>query len=717
MPLVESYSHGLKAMATQGTPAKLPLVEDWNIYTELAEHSDDYGIVEDTGDAAASVTSPAPQVSSQKQPALNETDGNNIVSRPFPDDPDDLAAQLENFHIVTPGKINKTRGLKPRPTIDLSTFACPSEDPESSKIPREAEGLTPAKRDIETSGDSPKHSLLAERDNGGIPADSTQWAKHTAQEFDYVLTIPALTTEAADASSNDTSPTEAQKQVKEIRFGCNLITGLPLESENAESELVQTMPGLLSTPTSKVSSAKVDKQQESGDHGPSPSLELLFPSDNHDVGQGGVIQRGSSRRTSEVHGDDRDDVFDEIDEIMSRTPAASPSSRIEDSVEALDKLEEQIEAMNSLTQLERVVSTQAPKGPAANLQSSTAAKRTQPNAAKQGARSVASTVGDKPAGGRATVRHSIAVAPSKQVEKTVAAQAGASKRLSAVSRPASLAPPKPLVRSSKPPTVSTFKLSSEETTRRLKEKTLARQSMSMPPPARNPSRTASPAKPNTATSTKPATRPFELPSAEITRRKQEEREAKLKAEQEEERKRRQFKARPVPASVVAGGTFPRHTAASRARLSLKASTAAEAAAATASTATPSTTKRHSTMGPGMSSRPSITGSTATSSASRGRASSTLSPSTAGLSRATSTSAGSVRGSSVSAEEMREQKMRGKEIFKRESSFVSEKERERRSREEAAKRAREEAAERSKMAAKQWAAKQKARRAATVGAAT
>ena len=140
-------------MATQRTPAQRPGVEDWNIYTELEEDSDDDGLVEDSDDAAVSVTSPAPQVSSQNQPVLSEIDGNNVVSRPCLDDPDKLASQLENFHIVTPGKVNKTRGLKPRPTIDLSTFECPTrdqEDQESSEDPHEAEGDTPPENDLKT---------------------------------------------------------------------------------------------------------------------------------------------------------------------------------------------------------------------------------------------------------------------------------------------------------------------------------------------------------------------------------------------------------------------------------------------------------------------------------------------------------------------------------------------------------------------------------------
>lgn len=465
-----------------------------------------------------------------------------------------------------------------------------------------------------------------------------------------------------------------------------------------------------------------DDSGNNGDLGAHRSSEAgagqpLEQPNGHQGQQLGAARNHTSRRTTEILNNGKGDV---IDELMSLPPAPRPSSRIEDSVEALDKLEEQLEAMDGLTQLEHVVSAEAAKGPPAHAKPTPAAKRTRPGAATQGAKPVTGTARDKPVGRSASVRHSIAVPPSRQTDKAAATQDAASKRLSVVSRPASLAPPKPLVRSSKPPTVSTFELPGEAVAQRLKEKRLARLSMSMPASGQNSGRASSPTKPKTAASTKPPTRPnFELPGEAISRRKREELEARLKAEQEEERKRREFKARPVRASVVVGGTFPRQTAASRGRMSIKAGMTTAEAPATTSTATSSTAKRHSTIGPSTtSSRPSLAAaaSTGTGSLSRGRASIAPAPSTtAAISRATSTSTGSVRGSStLSAEDVREQKMRGKEIFKRESSFVSEKERERRSREEAAKQAREEAAERSRKASREWAEKQKARKMGSVG---
>lgn len=120
-------------MATVGTPSKRFRAEDFNIFDSLFDDSDD---------AADSVTSPTLDVSEQTKHALSQVTGNQAV---LDLSPDDLASQLEALHIVTPARINKTRGLKPRPTIDQSTFDCPSEEQEnSSKALHDAEGGAPA---------------------------------------------------------------------------------------------------------------------------------------------------------------------------------------------------------------------------------------------------------------------------------------------------------------------------------------------------------------------------------------------------------------------------------------------------------------------------------------------------------------------------------------------------------------------------------------------
>jgi len=71
---------------------------------------------------------------------------------------------------------------------------------------------------------------------------------------------------------------------------------------------------------------------------------------------------------------------------------------------------------------------------------------------------------------------------------------------------------------------------------------------------------------------------------------------------------------------------------------------------------------------------------------------------------------------MSAEDVQQQKLRGKEIYHRDNnSLTIDRERERRGREGAAKMARQEAAERSRILSREWAEKQK-QRAKKVGSA-
>lgn len=88
-----------------------------------------------------------------------------------------------------------------------------------------------------------------------------------------------------------------------------------------------------------------------------------------------------------------------------------------------------------------------------------------------------------------------------------------------------------------------------------------------------------------------------------------------------------------------------------------------------------------------------------------------------IGRATSTaSTASIHGgssagkrSTISAEEVQQQKLRGREIMHRDNSYVADRERERREREAATKQARKDAAERSRQISREWAEKQRLRK--------
>ncbi|KAK4139322.1 uncharacterized protein C8A04DRAFT_15959 [Dichotomopilus funicola] len=387
------------------------------------------------------------------------------------------------------------------------------------------------------------------------------------------------------------------------------------------------------------------------------------------------------------------DLGSDIGEERSR-----PVSRIEDSVEALDRLEEEIEALSQIAHLGKVLS---PEAGSRKLDvaspSTTPLKRATSVRTPHSARS-----GSRPLERSASVRQSSSV---REGEKT-------STSARKVARPASLLPPKPLAKSDKAPTMSTFQLPGEAVARRLKEQREQRRSQHISEEEAAAIAAAySPAKPHFK-STKAPTRPtFELPGEAISRRKREEHQAKLRAQEEEERKRREFKARPIRSSVTPG-TFPRETLASLARQKTRSTEGSTDSGSTA--VTPTLRKRQSIMGSASSatSATANTNLTPTTTPGRGRHPTAEQPATRGTS-SSSTAAASVhsRGSThsstrLSADEAAQQRVRGKEVFARDNSYTAEREREKRERERAAREAREKAAERSRELSRLWAEKQR-----------
>ena len=267
-----------------------------------------------------------------------------------------------------------------------------------------------------------------------------------------------------------------------------------------------------------------------------------------------------------------------------------------------------------------------------------------------------------------------------------------------VKRPTSLLPPKEPVKSTKPPTRPTFELPGEAIARRLKEQREAR--LAQRESSEDSFHTARIPSAPKIKSTKPPTKStFELPGEAVSRRKREAHEARLKAQEEEERKRREFKARPIRKSVLPS-TVPRDTVASRARQSKVGLENIEDGNLTVS-------KRGSNVG---AHRPSILQlNMANISAPRApgppaplsRKPSTTSsgPSMSGLAMQRT----------VSAHEAQVQRQRAKEIYNRDTKLAEDIEREKREREAAAKKSREEAAERGRQASREWAEKQRAKK--------
>lgn len=208
-----------------------------------------------------------------------------------------------------------------------------------------------------------------------------------------------------------------------------------------------------------------------------------------------------------------------------------------------------------------------------------------------------------------------------------------------------------------------------------------------------------------AKSSKPPTRSnFELPGEAVARKLKEAREVRLKREEEEEKpQNKSFKARPVRLSQA---PVVRPTAASKARISLSKGEVKGTSLKPGSTIHPnklpdgSRAKRLSTLAVTqckdlLPTNPSArtpgrfsTGATATSD----KASAPKPPR-----------------KSVSAADSAQSKLKGKEVFNRGRVEQQERNQMRRNQEAAAKKARAEAAERGRIASREWAEKQRARR--------
>jgi hypothetical protein len=383
---------------------------------------------------------------------------------------------------------------------------------------------------------------------------------------------------------------------------------------------------------------------------------------------------------------------------------ASPNSRIEDSLEALDEFEEQFEAISEATQLDRVLPPVGMKRPIASLivaEKPTTRRPSTGNTKPTLTRST-SSLRSRRMKRKVSAGNPAAPAPGRIHEEDHGKPATAPKRLS-VTKPVSLQPPKPLARTVKPPTVPTFELPGDAVARRLKEKREARLSISTPPQVPRVGST-SPFKAKTVG--KPATRPnFELPGEAISRRKREEREARLKAQEEEERKRREFKARPVRTSISSGSLSYRETVASRARKSV-IHTHNE-------TRTPPANKRQS-MAATIHGRPSLSrpaldfdmglkvSSASKASTVRGRCSMVVSDQDLSSRGSPSLAVG------VSAQERQAQKARGRAIYERDNKIGAERERERAEKEAVWRAAREQAMEQTKQASLKWKQKRVSR---------
>ncbi|RDW62795.1 hypothetical protein BP5796_11097 [Coleophoma crateriformis] len=408
----------------------------------------------------------------------------------------------------------------------------------------------------------------------------------------------------------------------------------------------------------------------------------------------------ATKRASPIYDSD-DDSFIEV--ITSRSPARS-ISRIEDSVEALDRFEEAIDTLQEVVLARSIPSPQKK----AQGKSSAEFSNRELTASTNGLKSLKG----KPTAPRASIlkrASSMTLKKPFEPEPSVENTNIALPKKSLVKRPLSLQPPKPSAKSSKPLTVSSFELPGEAVARRLKEQKEAR--LAQRELAENQAKAPPKVTLTRVRSTKAPTIPsFELPSEAISRKKKEAHEAKLKAQEEEERKKREFKAIPLRTSLQPV-TLPRDTAASlarRSRLSIEGSEYLSIG--------------HNGANVGAHRPPIAQVAHANTSAPRGPGPSiTRQPRTVHTSVTRKVSGGSTSSThgtscqrAISATDVQAQKQRAREIYNRDQRGAEDFEREKREREAAAKLAREAAAERGRQASREWAEKQKLKKAGNLG---
>ncbi len=413
----------------------------------------------------------------------------------------------------------------------------------------------------------------------------------------------------------------------------------------------------------------------------------------------------AEKRGSPVSNSATEDSF--VEQITTRSPA-KPVSRIEDSVEELDKMEEAIEALGQAA-LAVSPNETAPKAPAKKKMAKATAKpfsslRVKPQEARPNLKAMAGA-DVKTKEGLKKAKSSSALREADEVSEEKSA---ITKK--PVKRPASLLPPKEPIKSAKPPTRPTFELPGEAVARKLKEQREARKAQ-RESNEESSTTVKTPAAAVKVKSTKPPTRPtFELPGEALSRKKREALEARLKAQEEEERKRREFKAKPLRNSIQPD-FVPRETAASLARKNQVNRPESDNAAPGQQRNSISVSKRGSVVG---AHRPSMMATTLAN-ISAPRAPGPASPAQGPHARKASTTSGpSMSGLSmqrtVSTTEVQLQRQRAKEIYMRDMKALEEMEKEKREREAAAKKSRLEAAERGRQASRDWAEKQRAKKA-------
>ncbi|KAM0430576.1 hypothetical protein ACHAPT_005927 [Fusarium lateritium] len=643
----------------------------------------------DANSVPSSIPSSSPAFRGKLQELSVDQVQNKTLSRSFAQHP-----QFSDYSFLTKDiegnsvkpRASLSRGFRRRPQVDSDTFEpldAVLEESTLLSIPRSATAGSSASlgQQSRQAINDENHPLLNIEAQG---SPQQQYKHHFAGQFDWLLACPAPVSYANDHGSSDDGENEIRV------YGCNLLSREPLPTP-------PTIPStdtfsLLATPLTlpEYSSLGFDCSQ------------LLNHQLNMSLAPPPLYEchQNTPLKVPEVVEVTEQAVSPSLTLISERSSSYSSSSRngsfsvprIEDSLEELDKLEDELEAINAVTQPRRIASPVNGGSSTKHLEPPSTGKKATISK-RVSIAGMSATVRVKPsAKSTPSLRRSTSLVfrDKKQDEAPEGApklKSQPSRGRLANSQSASLQAP---IKSTKPPTVPNFELPGEAVARRLKEQREARRAQQ----ADSQKAYVPPPRPK---SSKPLTKAnFELPGEAISRRKREEREARLKVQEEEDRKKREFKARPVRTSITPS-SIPRETIASLARQG-KLPQEDDGA-------------KHAE---NKSKRLSVAGTRATApsletKSSQGRGRLSTATSREDLSRGTSTSGGSAGGkrATLTAEEAHQLKLRGKEIWQRDNtSFARDRERERRERESATRLAREQAAERSRIASREWAEKKK-----------
>ncbi|KAL7933362.1 hypothetical protein V8C35DRAFT_53142 [Trichoderma chlorosporum] len=496
--------------------------------------------------------------------------GDSVVQDPCPGQrlgqghrPSDVAIASElKKHVMATSPSALRRAAKQaspqfrrRPAVETETFQ--PLDPL-----REASALNINKHNYENTGSSftrasqerfaKVYDLL--KDTVGERSIWEQVKRHSEGQFEWLLTHPL----SPNSSIHDSSSEEyaAEHGVDGKVYVCNLVLQKKKEP-HSDSECPLNSYYLLATPLQYSDNWTVEMQEPriAGDDDSATWMDhsrpVTPPMKVPDIVL--AVQNAVSPAFTAVS--ERS-----FGDSSSRATSFS-LSRIEDSLEELDRLEDQLDAMNEFTQSQQltlVARQQQAKLPShptpeeamrafkrSTVSGTPATVRSKPaeKASPQPRRSASLTIREKspeePTKGSSNRRSGFSVFMSK-AGNTLATVAKSS------------------VRSSKTPTIPNFELPGMAVAQRLRD---VRDTREVHHAAALKALEASPKPRSNRALPKPT---FELPGDAISRRKREESEAKLRAQEEEQRKRREFKARPVrPTSTPS--TLPRDTVASRAR--------------------------------------------------------------------------------------------------------------------------------------------------------